>query len=131
MCVAFARGIGDGRAAMRRPLSLVLILCLAFTGIGLGAARGTVMAGGQVVICTGQGVVVMDHPGAPGPPHLCPDMALSLLAAVWTPPPQFGRALPQPRPVARPQPLRAHGRESPRPAARGPPALRRSTLHPV
>lgn len=72
---------------MRRSLHLALILCLALTGIGLGVARGTVAVGGQVVLCTGAGVVVVDHPDAQGGfPHICPDMALSLLAAVASEP---------------------------------------------
>ncbi len=74
---------------MRFVLHLALILCLALTGIGLGVARGTVAVAGQVVICTGKGVVVIDHPDAPGgaSAHICPDMALSLLAAVASDPP--------------------------------------------
>lgn len=126
MRVAFGRVIGDGRATMRRPLSLALILCLALTGIGLGAARGTAMRDGHVVICTGQGLVVMDHPAAPGHPHLCPDMALSLLVAVPTLPPAIGPAPASPRLETRPQPLSAPGREPPVPAARGPPTLQSS-----
>lgn len=61
---------------------LALILCVALTSIGLGVARGTVMIGGQIVLCTGEGVVVVDDPAAPGAArtHICPDMALSLMA---------------------------------------------------
>lgn len=68
---------------LRRFGYLALILCIALTSIGLGVARGTVMIAGQIVLCTGEGVVVVDHPeGAGGPvqAHVCPDMALSLLA---------------------------------------------------
>lgn len=68
---------------MMSILRLALILCLILTGVGLGAARGTVMSGGQVVICTGQGVVVRYVPGAPGKTtaHICPDMALAFIGA--------------------------------------------------
>ncbi|RNF35149.1 hypothetical protein [Paracoccus methylarcula] len=68
---------------MRFVLRLVLILCLTLTGVGLGVARGTVQSDGQVVICTGEGVVIRHVPGAPGKSkaHICPDMALSLLGA--------------------------------------------------
>lgn len=80
---------------MRRFLHLALILCLALTGIGLGVARGTVAVGGQMVLCTGAGVVVVNHPDAPGgtAAHVCPDMALSLLSAVASDPPLPQRIL--------------------------------------
>lgn len=106
---------------MHRPVHLALILCLVLTGIGLGAARGTAMQGGQVVICSGQGVVVMDHPATPERPHLCPDMALSVLAAMPVLPPDFAPAQDAARLGLSPRPLRAQGRESPVPAARDPP----------
>lgn len=71
---------------MQPILRLALILVLLLTGIGVGAARGTVQIGGQVVLCTGQGTVVRHVPDAPGQGrmHICPDMALALLNA--TPP---------------------------------------------
>lgn len=67
---------------------LALILCLMLTGIGLGAARGQVQVDGHIVLCTGQGIVTVDAPpGSPaGHTHICPDMALSLLAAVHAQP---------------------------------------------
>ncbi|WP_410218209.1 hypothetical protein [Paracoccus sp. (in: a-proteobacteria)] len=68
---------------MFRPLPFVLILVLMLTSIGLGVARGQVRLGTEVVLCTGHGVVVTRLPdGGGGKAHLCPDMALSLLAAV-------------------------------------------------
>lgn len=107
---------------MHRPLHLILILCLALTGIGLGAARGTVMVAGQAVICTGAGLVVIDHPAAPDRPHVCPDMALSLMAGVPVLPPDLrpvrGRAL-QDAPQAFRHP---GGQDVPAQTARGPPA---------
>ncbi|QBX33724.1 hypothetical protein E4191_02560 [Paracoccus liaowanqingii] len=68
---------------MIRPLPLILILVVMLTSIGLGAARGTVRSGEQIVLCTGHGIVTIDLPGDQGRrTHLCPDMALSLLAAI-------------------------------------------------
>lgn len=87
---------------MSRSLAAFLILIVALTSIGLGSARGTVQIGGEVVLCTGHGVVVTRLPADPGQTraHLCPDMALSLLAATATAdtslPPR--RALPQDTP---------------------------------
>lgn len=67
---------------MSRHLSALVILVVALTSIGLGAARGTVRIGDEVVLCTGHGIVVTRLPGGEGEgPRLCPDMALSLLAA--------------------------------------------------
>lgn len=62
-------------------LRLTLLLSLLLTSIGLGAARGTVAIAGQVVICTGEGIVISHIPGAPSKTmaHICPDMALSFL----------------------------------------------------
>lgn len=72
----------------RTALRLALIFCVMLTGIGLGAARGQVQIGGRIVLCTGQGIVTVDAPpGSPaGHTHICPDMALSLLAAVHAQP---------------------------------------------
>lgn len=131
MTVAFGRGIMDGRATMRRVLHLALTLCLVLTGIGLGAARGTVVRAEQVVLCTGHGVVIVDHPDGPRRAQLCPDMALSLLSAVLDAPVDMALLrdaadLDRPRPVPH-----AQGRESPRPAARGPPFRQSSEAKPV
>ncbi|TJZ90471.1 hypothetical protein FA743_15105 [Paracoccus gahaiensis] len=68
---------------MIRPLPLILILVVMLTSIGLGAARGTVLSGEQIVLCTGHGIVTIELPGDQGSrTHLCPDMALSILAAI-------------------------------------------------
>ncbi|MCF3973680.1 hypothetical protein [Paracoccus salsus] len=73
---------------MKPVLRLALILCLTLTGVGLGAARGTVQIDGQVVLCSGAAVVVTyrddGQPG--GQAHVCPDMALMLLSATALPP---------------------------------------------
>lgn len=84
---------------MIRPLPLALILVVMLTSIGLGAARGTVRSGTEVVLCTGHGVVVTVLPDGKGRvAHLCPDMALSMLAAIGP----ADVALPQRRVIARP-----------------------------
>lgn len=131
MPVAFVPGIGDGRRIMRRILHPALILCLVLTGIGLGAARGTVVMDGQVVLCTGTGLVVVSDPHGSTRTHICPDMALSLLSAVANPPSDV-----VPSAVAegriQPMPMRLEqGGEPPWPAARGPPSDEISELKPV
>ena len=101
-------------------LTPILILVVMLSAMGLGAARGTVMLADRIVLCTGQGVVMVPRPdGAPGEtrPHLCPDMALSLLAAVAPPdvtlPPRAAAegpvgSVPETRPaLRRPADLRA------------------------
>lgn len=72
---------------MPRPIAALLILLVALTSIGLGTARGTIMLGTEVVLCTGQGIVVTRLPADPGHSraHLCPDMALSLMTAPHSP----------------------------------------------
>lgn len=130
VCIAFILRIGDGRA-MRRPVHLALILCLVLTGIGLSAARGTLIRAEQVVLCTGHGAVIVDHPGEPRQAHICPDMALSLLSAL--PDTALDRALSRNgADLDRPGPVpHAQGRGSPRPAARGPPFRQISQPRPV
>ena len=68
---------------MFRPVPLILILAVMLTSIGLGAARGTVRLDDRIVLCTGHGVVVIPRPDGQGErAHLCPDMALSLMAGL-------------------------------------------------
>lgn len=69
---------------MPRPIAALLILLVTLTSIGLGAARGTIMLGTEVVLCTGHGIVVTRLPADPDSSraHLCPDMALSLMAGM-------------------------------------------------
>ena len=62
-----------------------LVLCLAFSSVGMAAARGMAPPAGFMVLCTGHGVVTVwiDDAGHPVEAvHLCPDCALSLFAAV-------------------------------------------------
>lgn len=83
---------------MPRFLAALLILVVALTSIGLGAARGMVRHGEEIVLCTGQGVVVTRRPGPDGPvsAHVCPDMALMLLAGLDDPAGAVPRSLGQP-----------------------------------
>ena len=72
-----------------------LISCLLLTSVALGIARGTVSVDGHLVLCTGEGVVVVPNPDGGGTAtHICPDMALALLAATFgndvTLPPRSG-----------------------------------------
>lgn len=53
------------------------------TSVTMAVARGQVQVGGQIVICTGDGVVSVDVDagGNPvGPAHICPDCVLSFMA---------------------------------------------------
>lgn len=130
MSVAFVRRIADG-PGMRHPIHLALILCLAVTGIGLGAARGTVVQAEQVVLCTGHGIVVVDHPDGPPDARVCPDMALALLVAVPDTP-LNGLVMGHANILARLMPdLPLRDQQSPRPAARDPPPSWFSAMKPV
>lgn len=78
---------------MTRFLSLTLALLIAVTSQPMAMARGVAMdAAGPVILCTGQGPVsvVLDRQGNPiegtgGLVHICPDCALTLLAAIDAP----------------------------------------------
>lgn len=109
---------------MSRPLAAFLILIVALTSIGLGSARGTARIGGEVVLCTGQDVVVTRLPADPdrSSAHLCPDMALSLMAAAAPPYAAVPdrAAMPQPIPPAALGSLTAAATRPVR--VRGPPA---------
>lgn len=117
--------------AMRRLLHLALILCLMLTGIGLGAARGTVVLDGRVAICTGEGIILVEDPAGPRHAQVCPDMALAFLAAppvadIAVPAPGIAAAAALPHPAARRDSL-----GTPRPAARGPPVSQFSSMKPA
>lgn len=110
---------------MSRLLRLSLILLLVVTATALGHARGQSRIAGQVVLCGGGMVTVAaaDHEGRPVPvPHLCPDMALSLLAGLSPEPPMA--APPRSGRVARwmPQAVAAGGAGILPAQARGPPS---------
>lgn len=71
---------------MRHLASLALLLLTLLTGVALGHARGQVIADGGVVLCSGQALRVIPDSGAGAPVRhqvaFCPDMALSLMAAL-------------------------------------------------
>lgn len=74
---------------MRALFRLSLVLILVFSGMALGSARGQMRVAGSVVLCAGAAVTVqmVDINGRPVPvTHICPELALSLMAAVATPP---------------------------------------------
>ena len=109
---------------------LLLICVLVVTSLGLGAARGQLRLGGEVVLCAGGAVLVVQTgpDGAPPVRHssVCPDMAPLFLAGFAAPPP----ALPQrvariERPVAVPGPA-VVARAMPGPQAHGPPVAARA-----
>lgn len=113
----------------------LLAIVLALTSVTMAVARGQTRVAGQIVLCSGYGMVlvaidaagnpVADAEGGPagGTVHLCPDMVLAMLTALppaglWSPRPAVWRAAP---------PLRDHARlpagRAPGPVrARGPPA---------
>ena len=99
MHITLAEMIVQLRCFLPYALSLLLVL----TGQGVAASRGVDRVVGQMVLCTGNGpvVVYVDAEGQPtGAPHYCPDYALSLLGAVHDAPAQVpaapSRALPAP-----------------------------------
>ncbi|WP_371037499.1 MULTISPECIES: hypothetical protein [unclassified Rhodosalinus] len=79
-----------------RPLAaLLLALCVVLTAQAMALARGQSSAAGEMVICTGAGLVTVavDAEGNPaGPAHICPDCALSLIAAAPAAPQARARA---------------------------------------
>lgn len=106
-------------------LCLSLALLLAVSSLVAASARGqTVVNGRAIVLCSGGGLVQpgLDGSGNPtGSTHLCPDLALGLLAALELPAPDLAR--PQGRVETVPPTEIAHCAERPVPAsgARGPP----------
>ncbi|MFI0396231.1 hypothetical protein [Paracoccus jiaweipingae] len=66
-------------------LHLALVLLLVLTGQSYAAARGQVMQGQEIILCSGTVLTVTDQGGDPHV-HLCPDMVLSLMAGQsWEP----------------------------------------------
>ncbi|PRY25486.1 hypothetical protein CLV78_102666 [Aliiruegeria haliotis] len=67
-----------------RLISLLLILSLGLSAVGFGMAIGQAPAAGQIVICSGHGLltVSVDADGKPVESlTLCPDAVASLMAA--------------------------------------------------
>jgi len=75
--------------SLRIYLALTLVAIMVLTSQSMAVARGMATnAAGQIVLCTGTGPVsvYVDEDGQPTrPPHICPDCALHLLAAVAAP----------------------------------------------
>lgn len=73
---------------IRPYLAFALCLLMGLTSQSLAVARVSTGPAGQVTLCTGTGpvMVYVDENGAPtGPPHFCPEAALSLIMAVAAP----------------------------------------------
>lgn len=67
---------------MRNQIAILLVAVLVLTGHSMAVARGMPTASGQMVLCTGEGplVVPVDEQGNPtGPAHICPDCSLTVL----------------------------------------------------
>ncbi|WP_116130946.1 hypothetical protein [Tropicimonas sp. IMCC34043] len=76
--------------SLRRLLFSLLVLTLGLSTHAVGMARGQMPAAGEIVLCTGQGVVTIsvDDRGNPVERHtLCPENSATLLAAVALPAP--------------------------------------------
>jgi hypothetical protein len=74
---------------LRQALIAAVAVVMALTSVSLAMAHGTTRIGGQVVVlCSGDGLVQveLDADGNPvGSVHLCPDIALAVLAHVALP----------------------------------------------
>ena len=76
------------RRVFRTYLGFALVLLLLLTSQSMAVARGARGAVGLTELCTGSGPVMVqvDDTGAPvGPPHFCPDYALTLLVDASAP----------------------------------------------
>ncbi|MTJ04803.1 MAG: hypothetical protein FH759_08955 [Sediminimonas qiaohouensis] len=112
---------------MIHPLqAIALALLLVLTGQSMALMRTAPDPAGQMVLCTGTGpiTVLTDENGQPvGAPHICPDCAMSLFAAVPAAPEM------PPRPAMRSEAAVVRAPVSTRqaayvvPSARDPPAL--------
>lgn len=111
---------------MRMLIRLFLVVILVCSGAALGAARGQLRIGDEVVLCTGEAVIVetIDRSGKPVTvTHICPDMALSLMAAVAGPAPDQPPVRPHARKLVTLPPMSpAMGHEALIRHARGPPS---------
>ncbi len=78
----------DMALTLRTFAGFGLVLLLLLTSLGMAVARGAPGASGRIELCTGTGPVMVDvdENGVPvGPPYICPDYALTLLAHVAAP----------------------------------------------
>ncbi|APX13616.1 hypothetical protein [Tateyamaria omphalii] len=110
---------------MKRALyAIFLSLVLVVTSQSAAMARGSATAVDQIVICSGSTVVTVfvDSDGQPTTaPHLCPDCALHLLAAVIPPAAVATPLFRGTTYVARPAGAAHDGNAVPSPSARAPP----------
>lgn len=102
----------------------LLVLAVALTGYQMAVARAQPAPAGEVVICSGLGLVtvLVDETGAPvSRAHVCPDGLLTLFTSVgggWEPPVHASVW----HDVAQGDAIwRAEGRRAPGPQARDPP----------
>lgn len=106
-------------------IALILAVSLAAMGLAAATARGQTAAGGRIVVlCSGGGIVqaTLDAGGIPtGQSHLCPDLALSLLAAISLAPPAVARPDSPAEPLAARTPGHAAFTSPAATRARGPP----------
>lgn len=106
-------------------LGLALVFLLAMTGQGMAVARGAGGPSGSLELCTGTGpvMVYVDENGEPtGPPFICPDWALTVLAHVATPDVMTDRPGGWRRLALVPDDAAVGDRFRPRRSARAPPA---------
>jgi hypothetical protein len=110
----------------RYPLTAFLFaLMLALTGYQMAVARAQPSPAGQLVICSGLGLVtvLVDENGQPvSQVHVCPDGLLTLFSGLdsgWEPAERAERWV---RVVPVAVALRTEGQRSPAPQARGPPS---------
>jgi hypothetical protein len=101
-----------------------MALMLVVTGESFAVARGMPGAAGQIILCTGNGVVIVDvdengQPLERG--HICPDAALFVLAAVAEPPPGVQRPMGAVQKLVADKGVRPLSRGAVDPVARGPP----------
>lgn len=103
----------------RSALALAMALLLALTSESAAIARGQTMLAGQIILCSGAAITPVSG-GPEGQPrgtaHLCPDMVLTLLAALDLHRPQWQR--PTTRVSRDAVPLRRRGRDRGLPVAR-------------
>ncbi|MGO4851535.1 hypothetical protein [Phaeovulum sp. W22_SRMD_FR3] len=110
----------------RSVLALAMALLLALTSESAAVARGQTMLAGQIILCSGAAITPVSG-GPEGQPrgtaHLCPDMALTLLAALDLHPPHWQRPTTQLRRDVAPSRRRGQGRSLPVARARAPPLV--------
>jgi len=111
---------------LRAYTGVFLALMLAFTGQSMAVARGMPNATGEIILCTGQGIVTVaiDENGQPVErPHICPDCAMSLFAYAAEEPVLPVRPLGSTEKLSPARASLAAFAHDVSPAARGPPGI--------